>query len=102
MQQLTLTRPDDWHIHLRDGPLLTTTVAHAARQFGRAIVMPNLKPPVVTTALAEAYRARVVAAIPAGARFEPLMTLYLTDNTSPAEIPPAPPPLPTPASPGRN
>jgi dihydroorotase len=86
MQQLTLTRPDDWHLHLRDGPFLTTTVAHAARQFSRAIVMPNLKPPVVSTAQAEAYRARIMEAVPTGARFKPLMTLYLTDNTSPDEI----------------
>jgi dihydroorotase len=86
MQRLTLTRPDDWHLHLRDGPALTTTVAHAARRFGRAIAMPNLKPPVVTTAQAEAYRARIMEAVPAGARFEPLMTLYLTDNTLPMEI----------------
>ena len=86
MQRLTLTRPDDWHLHLRDGGYLPTTVAHAARQFGRAIVMPNLKPPVTTTALAEAYRARILAALPTNARFEPLMTLYLTDNTPPTEI----------------
>ncbi len=86
MQRLTLTRPDDWHLHLRDGDYLATTVKHAARQFGRAIVMPNLKPPVTTTALAEAYRARILAALPANSRFEPLMTLYLTDNTPAAEI----------------
>lgn len=86
MQQLTFTRPDDWHLHLRDGPCLATTVAHSARQFGRAIVMPNLKPPVVTTAQAQAYRTRIVAAVPHDTRFEPLMTLYLTDNTAPAEI----------------
>jgi len=86
MQQLTLTRPDDWHQHLRDGAYLATTVAHSARQFGRAIVMPNLKPPVVTTAQAEAYRARILDALPGGAQFQPLMTLYLTDNTPPEEI----------------
>jgi dihydroorotase len=86
MQQLTLTRPDDWHLHLRDGPYLATTVAHSARQFGRAIIMPNLKPPVVTTAQAEAYRARILDALPNGAQFQPLMTLYLTDNTPPEEI----------------
>lgn len=86
MQQLTITQPDDWHVHLRDGPYLATTVPHCARQFGRAIVMPNLKPPVTTTAQAEAYRARILAALPAGLRFDPLMTLYLTDNTPPAEI----------------
>ena len=86
MQQLTLTRPDDWHLHLRDGPYLATTVAHSARQFGRAIIMPNLKPPVVTTAQAEAYRARILDALPGAAQFQPLMTLYLTDNTAPEEI----------------
>ena len=86
MQQLTFTRPDDWHLHLRDGPSLATTVAHSARQFGRAIVMPNLKPPVVTTAQAQAYRERILAAVPHHTRFEPLMTLYLTDNTAPAEV----------------
>jgi dihydroorotase len=86
MQTLTLARPDDWHLHLRDGAVLHTTVAHSARQFARAIVMPNLRPPVTTTALAEAYRARILAARPANSRFEPLMTLYLTDNTPPAEI----------------
>lgn len=86
MQQLTLTRPDDWHIHLRDGDYLNTTVPHAARQFGRAIVMPNLRPPVTTTAQAQDYRQRILAAAPRGARFEPLMTLYLTDNTPPEEI----------------
>jgi len=86
MQQLTLTRPDDWHLHLRDGPYLDTTLRHSARQFGRAIVMPNLKPPVVTTAHAEAYRARILDALPSGAQFQPLMTLYLTDNTPPEEI----------------
>jgi len=86
MQQLTLTRPDDWHLHLRDGACLKTTVAHSARQFRRAIVMPNLKLPVTTTAQAQAYRERILAARPAGSRFEPLMTLYLTDNTPAAEI----------------
>jgi dihydroorotase len=86
MQQLTLTRPDDWHLHLRDGAYLAATVAHSARQFGRAIVMPNLKPPVVTTAQAEAYRARILDALPGAAQFQPLMTLYLTDNTPPEEI----------------
>jgi len=86
MQQITLTRPDDWHLHLRDDAYLRTTVAHSARQFGRAIVMPNLKPPVTTTDLAEAYRARILKALPNNLRFEPLMTLYLTDNTPPQEI----------------
>lgn len=86
MQRVTLTRPDDWHLHLRDGPYLATTVPHTARQFGRAIVMPNLKPPVITTSQAEAYRLRILEALPRNTRFEPLMTLYLTDNTPPAEI----------------
>ena len=86
MQQLTLTRPDDWHVHLRDGAYLRTTVPHSARQFGRAIVMPNLKPPVVTAAQAEAYRKRILAEVPQGVHFEPLMTLYLTDSTPAAEI----------------
>ena len=83
---LTLIRPDDWHLHLRDGPALAAVVADTARRFGRAIVMPNLKPPVITVALAAAYRQRILAALPAGARFQPLMTLYLTDNMPPAEI----------------
>jgi dihydroorotase len=83
---LTLTRPDDWHAHLRDGAAMQAVVAATARQFARAIVMPNLKPPVVTVAQAEAYRARIVAALPQGASFEPLMTLYLTDNTTADEI----------------
>jgi dihydroorotase len=86
MQRLTFTRPDDWHLHLRDGAYLHTTVAHTARQFGRAIAMPNLKPPITTTAQAEAYRTRIVAAIPMDTHFEPLMTLYLTDNTPAVEI----------------
>src|SRR3954470_24636709 len=85
-QSLTLTRPDDWHLHLRDGAAMASVLPHSARQFGRAIVMPNLKPPVSTTAAAEAYRARILAALPAGADFAPLMTLYLTDNTDPDEI----------------
>jgi dihydroorotase len=86
MQTLTLTRPDDWHLHLRDGEALKAVLPHTARQFARAIVMPNLKPPVRTVAEAAAYRDRILAAIPAGERFEPLMTLYLTDNTRPDEI----------------
>lgn len=85
-QQLTLTRPDDWHIHLRDGAALTRTVGDAAKQFARAIVMPNLVPPVMNTAQALEYKARILAARPAGNQFEPLMVLYLTDNTDPAEI----------------
>jgi len=83
---LTITRPDDWHIHLRDGAALATTVPHAAAQFGRAIVMPNLRPPVTTTEQASAYRERILAQRPTGSGFEPLMTLYLTDSTTPAEI----------------
>ena len=86
MTSLTLTRPDDWHAHFRDGDLMASVAGATARQFARAIVMPNLKPPVTTVALAKAYRERIVAALPKGAAFEPLMTLYLTDNTSPAEI----------------
>jgi len=82
---LTMTRPDDWHLHLRDGIALAAVLPDTARQFGRAIVMPNLKPPVTTTALAGAYRERILAARPAGSDFEPLMTLYLTDVTPPAE-----------------
>ena len=83
---LTLTRPDDWHVHLRDGDALQTVVPHTAAQFGRAIVMPNLRPPVTTTAQAVAYRDRILAAVPQGVTFEPLMTLYLTDNLPPDEI----------------
>ncbi len=85
-QQLQMTRPDDWHVHLRDGDALNTVVPHTAAQFARAIVMPNLKPPVTTAALALAYKQRILAAVPAGMQFEPLMTLYLTDNTPPDEI----------------
>ena len=83
---LTLTRPDDWHLHLRDGALMQAVLPDTARQFARAIVMPNLKPPVTTTEHALAYRARIVAALPTGVTFEPLMTLYLTDNTTAQEI----------------
>ncbi len=83
---LTLTRPDDWHVHLRDGAVLADVVPDTARQFARAIVMPNLKPPVTTTAMADAYRERILAALPEGMSFQPLMTLYLTDNTSGDEI----------------
>ncbi|HEY8026231.1 MAG TPA: dihydroorotase [Burkholderiaceae bacterium] len=85
-QTLTITRPDDWHLHVRDGAALASVLPHTARQFGRAIIMPNLKPPVTTTEQALAYRERILAALPHGAQFEPLMTLYLTDNTSPDEI----------------
>ena len=83
---LTLKRPDDWHLHVRDGAPMAAVVPHTARQFGRAIIMPNLKPPVTTAAQAVAYRERILAAVPAGLRFEPLMTLYLTDNTPPEEM----------------
>ncbi|OHC65067.1 MAG: dihydroorotase [Rhodocyclales bacterium GWA2_65_19] len=86
MQTLTLTRPDDWHLHLRDGAALAAVLPDTARRFARAIVMPNLKPPVTTVALAGAYRERILAALPAGSRFTPLMTLYLTDNTPPTEV----------------
>lgn len=83
---LTITRPDDWHLHLRDGSVLADVLPHTAAQFARAIVMPNLKPPVTSTAMASAYRDRILAAIPDGMTFEPLMVLYLTDNTQPDEI----------------
>jgi dihydroorotase len=86
MQTLTLTRPDDWHVHLRDGAALTTVVPHTAAQFARAIVMPNLKPPVTSTAMALAYKQRILSALPAGMAFDPLMTLYLTDNMPADEI----------------
>ncbi|HQC85653.1 MAG TPA: dihydroorotase [Rhodoferax sp.] len=83
---LTITRPDDWHLHVRDGAALNTVVPHTAAQFGRAIIMPNLKPPVTTAEQALAYKARIQAAVPAGVQFEPLMTLYLTDNLPADEI----------------
>lgn len=83
---ITITRPDDWHLHLRDGATLASVLPHTARQFARAIVMPNLKPPVTSTEQAQAYRQRILAALPSGMIFEPLMTLYLTDNTMPDEI----------------
>ena len=83
---LTIARPDDWHLHLRDGATLAAVLPHTARQFGRAIVMPNLRPPVTTVAAAAAYRDRILAVLPAGMTFEPLMTLYLTDNTPGDEI----------------
>jgi dihydroorotase len=86
MDSLQLRQPDDWHLHLRDGAALAAVLPHTAAQFARAIVMPNLKPPVTTTALAGAYRDRILAARPAGSAFEPLMTLYLTDQTDPAEM----------------
>lgn len=86
MQQLILTRPDDWHLHLRDGAMMQSVLPDTARRFARAIVMPNLRPPVTGTEQALAYRARILAALPAGSKFEPLMTLYLTGNTTPQEI----------------
>jgi len=85
-QHLTITRPDDWHLHVRDGDALATVVPHTAAQFGRAIIMPNLRSPVTTAAQALAYKARIQAAVPAGVSFEPLMTLYLTDNLPADEI----------------
>jgi len=85
-QTLTLRRPDDWHLHVRDGAQLAAVVPFTARQFGRALVMPNLQPPMTTTDALAAYRARILAAVPAGLAFEPQMTLYLTDSTSPDEI----------------
>ncbi|MDP1978790.1 dihydroorotase [Undibacterium sp.] len=85
-QQITITRPDDWHLHVRDGAALASVLPHTAAQFARAIIMPNLKPPVTTTEQAAAYRERILAALPAGMSFEPLMTLYLTNNTPPDEI----------------
>jgi dihydroorotase len=85
-KRLTLRRPDDWHVHLRDGAMLAAVLPFTARQFARAIVMPNLVPPVTTVAAAEAYRGRILEALPKGSRFTPLMTCYLTDGTDPAEI----------------
>jgi len=85
-QEITITRPDDWHLHVRDGEPLATVVPHTAAQFGRAIIMPNLKPPVTTAQQALDYKRRILAAVPAGMAFEPLMTLYLTDNLPPDEI----------------
>jgi len=86
MTRLTITRPDDWHLHLRDDEALRSVVSYTSRRFGRAIVMPNLTPPVTTTDMAIAYRRRILAALPASDHFMPLMTLYLTDNTSADEI----------------
>lgn len=86
MDELTIPRPDDWHLHLRDGDALGAVVGHTAAVFGRAIVMPNLRPPVCTVARAEAYRERIMAALPAGSDFVPLMTLYLTPETTPQEV----------------
>jgi dihydroorotase len=86
VSRITITRPDDWHLHLRDGAALAAVLPDTARRFGRAIVMPNLKPPVTTVAQAAEYRDRILAVLPKGLKFEPLMTLYLTDNTSAEEI----------------
>jgi dihydroorotase len=86
VQTLTLTRPDDCHLHLRDGDALASVLPHTVRTFARAVVMPNLKPPVTSTALAAAYRSRILKALPGSAKFEALMTLYLTDNTSATEV----------------
>lgn len=85
-QSLTITRPDDWHLHLRDGAAMASVLPHTARQFARAIIMPNLKPPVTTTEQAGQYRERILAAVPKTLKFEPLMVLYLTDDTAPDEI----------------
>ncbi len=85
-QELTITRPDDWHLHVRDGVALAAVLPDTARQFARAIIMPNLRPPITTAAMAIEYRTRILAALPAGADFTPLMTLYLTDLTPPEEI----------------
>src|SRR5438046_2842777 len=86
IDRLVLVRPDDWHVHLRDGPMLNALTRASARVFARAIVMPNLRPPVTTTVAAKAYRERILAALSGGIRFEPLMTLYLTDQTTAAEV----------------
>ncbi len=85
-QRITIRRPDDWHLHLRDGAMLSAVLPESARHFARAIIMPNLVPPVVTGAQALAYRGRIMAALPAGSRFQPLMTLYLTEDTDPADV----------------
>jgi dihydroorotase len=85
-EQITITRPDDWHLHVRDGDFLQAVLPDTAKQFARAIIMPNLKPPVVTVAQAQSYRDRIVTALPPGSSFTPLMTLYLTENTIPEEI----------------
>lgn len=86
MHTITLIRPDDWHLHVRDGAALATVVPHTARRFGRALIMPNLRPPVTTAAQALAYRERILAAVPEDCRFDPLMSLYLTDNMPPDEV----------------
>ena len=86
MNRLRILRPDDWHVHLRDGAALQAVVGFTAQRFGRAVVMPNLEPPITTTDMARAYRQRILTALPAGSRFEPLLTLYLTNSTTPDEI----------------
>ncbi|MBL9048198.1 MAG: dihydroorotase, partial [Tabrizicola sp.] len=86
MQTITLPRPDDWHLHLRDGAMLRAVLPETARHFARGIVMPNLVPPVVTLADAVAYRGRIMAALPEGMSFDPLMVLYLTEGTDPADV----------------
>lgn len=86
MDQLTITRPDDWHLHLRDGGMLKAVLPYTSRQFARAIVMPNLTPPVTTAEMARAYRDRIMEALPGGSDFQPLMTCYLTDNTDPDDL----------------
>ena len=86
MRTITIRRPDDWHVHFRDGAMLREVVPYTARAFGRAIVMPNLTPPVTTAAMAAAYRERIMAAVPAGSGFTPLMTCYLTDHTDPRDL----------------
>ena len=86
VNKITITQPDDWHLHLRDGDALSTTVPHSAKNFSRAIVMPNLDPPVVSVQAALSYRERIIAEVPANSNFQPLMTLYLTDNMKPAEV----------------
>ena len=86
MEKITIRRPDDWHLHLRDGAMLEAVLPETARHFARAIIMPNLVPPVVTGAQAAAYRDRILAALPEGADFTPLMTLYLTEETDPDDV----------------
>ena len=86
MTQITIPRPDDWHLHLRDGAMMHGVLPETTRHFARAIIMPNLVPPVVTGAQAASYRDRILAALPKGASFEPLMTLYLTEGTDPADV----------------
>ena len=86
MTELTIRCPDDWHLHLRDGAVMQAVLPHSASWCGRAIIMPNLVPPITTSAMAEAYRARILAAVPAGDIFTPLMVLYLTETTFPADL----------------